>query len=832
MDQIKKPLKSAKPWIIALAVLSVIAVGAIVLYFWPLKVSDAYTYSLDPSEKLEMAVGEEQTIKPVFTPLSEQKAKKAAANLEKLKITWASSNPDVASVDEEGKVTALKDGETTISASFEKVTMTLDVTVYFPLTGLSFDEKEIDGEVGDVLQIPYTIQPENAVPKDDFLYTSSDEEIAEVDEKGNVTLLAPGEAAITLKCGKFTTSCKITVTAPLKRISFEKSEIEISSVDPFQLEIIYEPDNTTDSKDAIWTSSDEKIATVDEFGVVTPLMAGEVDIKATVGNFAANCHVTIHIPMTGISINAKSLTIRHGDRVQLPLSYEPYNTDDDKTTEWTSNNPAVATVTADGTVSAVGAGTAAITATCGEFKATCHITVVIPITGVQISQTTLLLPKGSSHTLGASVTPANTTDDRTIFWSSDNIEVAKVENGVVTAVGAGTAHITANHGDFNAVCTVSVTSPMTGIAFEQSEINLIDTFTAPLSLTYFPADTTDSKVATFRSDNPEIAQVNSQGIVTATGEGTCNIIATVGNHTAKVPITVTPFIAVESISLDKTSLAFASFGEKQQLKASVTPDNASSNAVTWTSADSAIATVSSEGVVTAVGSGTTQIIASAGGKSASCTVSVAAPNKIVVLDPGHGGAFTGASYAGLREEILNLKVAQYCKAYLEQNYAGVTVYLTRSSNVQLAPNLKADLEARAQYAQDLGADILVSLHFNASNHHGASGTLAFVSNQPNVSAATHALGNQIVSRIAAATGLANQGCRVTSSDSYFDEFGNPLDYYAINRHCANRGIPGIIVEHCFMDNVNDQKFCDEAGLQTFGVADAQGIAAYLGLAAK
>ena len=145
-------------------------------------------------------------------------------------------------------------------------------------------------------------------------------------------------------------------------------------------------------------------------------------------------------------------------------------------------------------------------------------------------------------------------------------------------------------------------------------------------------------------------------------------------------------------------------------------------------------------------------------------------------------------------------------------------------------NNSVELEQRAQFAQDKGAAILVSQHFNASAAHTASGCLAFVSYQPNVAAASSALGNSILAEISGRMGLKNLGCVTTRSDSYFDQYGNPLDYYAINRHAANRGIPGIIVEHCFMDR--DTGYMTNDKLQQFGVCDAIGIANYLGLPAK
>ncbi len=204
---------------------------------------------------------------------------------------------------------------------------------------------------------------------------------------------------------------------------------------------------------------------------------------------------------------------------------------------------------------------------------------------------------------------------------------------------------------------------------------------------------------------------------------------------------------------------------------------------------------------------------------------------VVVLDAGHGGVWTGASYYGMKEKDLSLQVALYCKAELEQ-YKGVTVYLTRSSDVALSANLKQDLEQRAEYALSVDADLLVSLHFNASVNHTVSGASAYISSKSSVLAKSQKLANSILAQLGG-LGLRNMGYLTAVSDEYISADGTAADYYAINRHCANRGFPGIIVEHCFMDNPSDLPYINSSGaLQRLGVADAVGIASYLGLQKK
>ena len=196
--------------------------------------------------------------------------------------------------------------------------------------------------------------------------------------------------------------------------------------------------------------------------------------------------------------------------------------------------------------------------------------------------------------------------------------------------------------------------------------------------------------------------------------------------------------------------------------------------------------------------------------------------KVVVLDPGHNAKFTGAFYYNRQEHVMTLKVAQACKTYLESHYQNIEVYMTRETAAPLGDTIGDDLWARVELADQKNADILVSMHFNALNG-SQDGALCFVSGQQNVSSQCQKLGNAILGKLQG-LGLRNRGNQVTASKDYPGE-----DYYAINRLSARYGIPGIIVEHCFMDNAHDQIYIQsDTALQRLGYADAQGIAAYFG----
>lgn len=210
--------------------------------------------------------------------------------------------------------------------------------------------------------------------------------------------------------------------------------------------------------------------------------------------------------------------------------------------------------------------------------------------------------------------------------------------------------------------------------------------------------------------------------------------------------------------------------------------------------------------------------------------SVPTAKHIVVLDPGHGGAYPGAQYQGFSEKELTLKLAQYVKEYLETHYKDVSVCLTRNSDALLSDDAAQDLKERVAVAARLNAQILVSLHFNTEpTAHASAGALACISKQENINSASNALANSILEQLAQ-LGIQNRGVLLRDHETLTDENGAPLDYYAICRHSAAAGIVGIIVEHCFMDNPAElQFFGNDEALQRLAMADAVGIADYMGL---
>ena len=210
---------------------------------------------------------------------------------------------------------------------------------------------------------------------------------------------------------------------------------------------------------------------------------------------------------------------------------------------------------------------------------------------------------------------------------------------------------------------------------------------------------------------------------------------------------------------------------------------------------------------------------------------------VVALDPGHDNRHGGTSGSGLTEQELTLKIAKYAKAELE-TYNGVKVYMTRTTAACPYPKTGtsgACIEKRVQAAAEAGAKIYVSLHLNsgAASANGAEIIIPNSSWKPQLSTQGKELAEKILNELTA-VGLNKRPTPIYSKDTTVNEKypdGSISDYYPVQICAKEAGIPGIIVEHAFLSNANDvNKFLKtEAGLKKLGVADATGIAKYLGL---
>lgn len=199
---------------------------------------------------------------------------------------------------------------------------------------------------------------------------------------------------------------------------------------------------------------------------------------------------------------------------------------------------------------------------------------------------------------------------------------------------------------------------------------------------------------------------------------------------------------------------------------------------------------------------------------------------VIALDPGHGGDEKGACYYGFMEKNLNLQLAKMVKEQLEE-FQGVTVVLTRETDVTMS------LKERADIAKMSGADVLISMHFNASSTHQSRGAAVYISTAEKYREEQRIFADYLLGELEA-VGLDNAGtyARVTQMNRKRQD-GSFDDYYGIIRNAYNNGIPGLLIEHCYLDSKEDSPyFKEKSGLEQLAGADVNGIAAYYHLKKK
>ena len=316
-----------------------------------------------------------------------------------------------------------------------------------------------------------TVSPSNASNKT-ITWTSSNGNVAKVDQNGNVTAVNEGTATITAKSnnGK-TATCKVTVINPasvaVSNVGLNSTSITLKNIRNYKLTATVSPSNAS-NKTITWTSSNSNIAKVDQNGNVTAVNEGTATITAKSNNGkTATCKVTVINPasvaVSNVGLNSTSITLKNIRNYKLTATVSPSNASN-KTIIWTSSNSNVARVDANGNVTAVNAGTATITAKSNNGKTTtCKVTVINPasvaVSSVGLKSSTTIV-KGKTEKLTATVSPSNASN-KAVTWTSSNSNVARVDaNGNVTAVNAGTATITAksNNGKI-ATCKVTVNNP-------------------------------------------------------------------------------------------------------------------------------------------------------------------------------------------------------------------------------------------------------------------------------------------------------------------------------------------------------------------------------------
>lgn len=323
-----------------------------------------------------------------------------------------------------------------------------------------------------------------------------------------------------------------TDVVPVESVSLDKTEYTFNTIgNTLILKATVLPADATD-KSVEWSSDKEDVAAVDANGRVTAKGNGKATITVTTKDQgkSATCVITVAQRVTGISLDKTSITLNEGQEQTLIPTVNPSNAAD-KSLNWTSSNTSVATVNAEGKVTAVSKGTATIKAEAkdGSGKnAICSVTVKRIVSSIQLNKTSIAIYNGKTEALTATIIPSDA-NNTAVTWTSSNTSVATVSSsGVVTGKSKGTATITVTAKDGNgaqASCEVEVRQYVTSISLDKTSLSLMIGEETTMSATIQPDNANDKSLIWSSSDN-SIASVDNSGKVTAKAKGNATIKAT------------------------------------------------------------------------------------------------------------------------------------------------------------------------------------------------------------------------------------------------------------------------------------------------------------------
>lgn len=534
-------------------------------------------------------------------------------------VTWTSTNASVVSVDQTGKVTAKGVGTAVI------ILKSVDgnhaayctVTVKKVATGVKLNTTSLTLKAGEYYYLEAELSPNDSTDTE-LTWESSDTKVAIVDEKGKIIAKSAGTAIIMVKTQAGGTAyCNLTVTQPVDGLLLNFSEKVIFIDDKFELKVSVSPSAATNLA-VTWTSTNPKVATVDKDGTVKGLLGGVtiIECKTVDGGYSAYCVVEVVEPVTSITLNKESYKLGIGKKVTLVATVTRESATY-KEVFWYSSDPSVATVNQKGKVTGLKKGYATITAVAldgSEVEASCEIRVVKLVTSVTLNETYLNLLVGEIYNLKTSIKPSSATY-KSAKWSSSNDAVAMVDSdGVVTALKAGEALITAAAKDSSgkkAICYVIVRDRVasTGISVQDKRITLVPGETKIVEVAITPASSTDGW--SFSTDNAAVAKVDKRtGKITAIATGTANInVMTDSGKTATIEVTV--------IGLNRTSITL----EQYTTYTNALYVEGATTAIKWEIKNPNVAVVTN-GTISTRAVGETTITATVNGRKLTCKLKV------------------------------------------------------------------------------------------------------------------------------------------------------------------------------------------------------------------
>jgi trimeric autotransporter adhesin len=588
------------------------------------------TIRLTPSGSLGLLVG--QTRQMTAEPLDA-----SGEVLADRPVTWSSNAPAIATVSEDGLITAVAPGGAVVTAASEGRASVVAVTVSsVPVASVSITPDKDNLVVTQTLQLTAIAKDAAGTPLLGRVisWATSDPARATVSSTGLVTGISPGEVTISAASDGKTGNALITVLPkPVAAVILSPAQFSVERGQTRQLaaQVTDDQGGVLPGRPVQYASDNPAIATVSATGMVTGVALGTTKITATSEGKTGTADVNVvPVPVASVAVTPPqaNLTVGQSATFTAVARDAQGNVLSGRPVAWTTGAPSVATVSAGGVVVGVGTGNAVIFATVEGRVGSATVDVrQVPVTSVTVAPPSTSVAVGASVQLSATVRAGETVlPDRVVGWSSSNEAVAVVSStGRVTGLKGGAVTITATSEGVSGTASVAV--GVSSVVVTPGSATVEVGQTRQLAATARNASNGPIPGVTFQwtTTNAERATVSTSGLVTGVSAGPVTIRAMVAGVSGSSNVTVVN-APVASVTVAPASATIAR-GATVQLSATL--KDAAGNVltgrqITWSSSNSFVATVNSAGLVTAsqLLTGTARITATSEKRSAQSTVRV------------------------------------------------------------------------------------------------------------------------------------------------------------------------------------------------------------------
>jgi hypothetical protein len=552
---------------------------------------------------------------------------------------WTTSDPNVATVAANGAVTARGVGSANITCAVDGRMASSVVTVTAsPVAFIEVTPGAGTLAVGGSIQLSGVPRDASGatVPGHDVEWVSADTAVAVVSSSGTVVARVEGIASVIAMSGGKASLARISVgNKPVEPVASVVVTIDVSTLNVGKaghasVSLFDASGKALTGRSVTWSVSDPKVlsvaSTAAQKALVTPLAGGSAVVTATCEGLSGSTRVTVAsssqtvIPPTvqtvAVTLAAPTILPGQATAATAVVSDASGNILTGSTVTWSSLDPLIATVGADGTVTGVATGAVIIRATSGGKTGDATLTVSVPpvaTVAVSLASSSLSLNQSTQASAVARDAGGHVLTGRTVAWSSLSPSTATVSiAGVVTAVSYGTADIRATvesqTGDatLNAGATVATVT----VSLVSNALNVGQTTQATAVARDAAGAILTGRSVTWTALTPNLATISSSGLVSAVAAGPASVRATVDGTTADATLTVaTPTATVASVvvTLDHSTIPVGQPAQAQAVAKDAAGNVITGKAVGWTSMTPSVALVSSTGVVTTIANGTATI---------------------------------------------------------------------------------------------------------------------------------------------------------------------------------------------------------------------------------